>query len=282
MSITAAQRFTRSHPCSVCHGYDEAPRRHGVRCAGFLSDDGAWCHCTREEHAGGLTMNMKTYPPTYAHYLTGQCKCGATHDGAVSPVSVEGLESSRRRSRSSPPEPVGTLDRCYVYTDEWGVPRHRTVRFREPKSFRQQRYANGEWLWGLGDVNPYLYRLPDVLAAPVSQPVWWTEGEKDADGLANVGLVSTSSPNGSKTWYTHFGQWLAGRYVVLVEDNDQDGRWRVGRLRRPLVDVAASVRVVSFPDLPEGGDVTDWLAGGGTANELLSMIGTPHKEAIRV
>lgn len=226
-------------------------------------------------------MCMKTCPPTYAHRLTDTCKCGATHDGSVSPVSVEGMESSRHRSRSGTSEPVGALDRYYVYTDEHGTPRHRTVRFRDPKSFRQQRYVNGEWRWGLGDANPYLYRLPDVLAAPVSQPVWWTEGEKDADELASVGLVSTTTPNGSKTWYVHFDQWLADRYVVLVEDNDKDGRWRVEKLRRPLLDVAASVRIVSFPDLPEGGDVSDWLAGGGTASELLAMIATPYKEAIR-
>lgn len=280
MSVTPAQRCTRSHPCPCCGGYDQAPRRHGVRCSGFLSDDGAWCHCSREEHAGGLMVNPKTCPPTYAHRLTGTCKCGVAHDGTISPVSVEGLESSRHRSRPGPPEPIGAVDRYYVYRDEGGVPVHRTVRF-VPKQFRQQHCVNGAWAWGLGDSVKYLYRLPEVMAAPALSPVFWTEGEKDADNLAAINLVATSSPDGSKAWYGHFNQWLQDRRVILVEDNDEVGRWRVGKLRRPLLDVAASVQIVSFPDLPEGGDVTDWLAAGGTADELLALVATPYKQVLR-
>jgi hypothetical protein len=52
--VTPAQRFTAQHPCPVCGGYDGLPRGEGVRCAGFLSDDGRWGSLHREEYAGGL------------------------------------------------------------------------------------------------------------------------------------------------------------------------------------------------------------------------------------
>jgi len=276
MSITAAQRFTRSHPCRICGGYDQAPRGHGVRCCGFLSEDTAWCRCSREEHAGGLSLDARTCPPTYAHRLNGTCKCGVTHDRTVSPVSVEGLEWTRQRRRPNTPEPVGTLDRYYVYTDQYSVPRHRTVRFRDPKSFRQQRYVIGEWRWGLGDIETVLYGLPRLFGLRTDEPVFLAEGERDCESLWDVWLVATTQPNGS--WKQHYNQWLAGRPVVIVEDNDDAGRMRTRRLQRQLNNVAASVRIISFPDLPEGGDVSDWLAGGGTAGELLEPVAAPYME----
>ncbi|MGH2500764.1 MAG: hypothetical protein ACRDF0_11850, partial [Candidatus Limnocylindria bacterium] len=58
-------RFTAARPCPVCGGFDQAPRGKGVRCFGFLS--GKYAHCTREEHAGGLEVEVGAQ--TYAHYM---------------------------------------------------------------------------------------------------------------------------------------------------------------------------------------------------------------------
>jgi len=40
---------------------------------------------------------------------------------------------------------------------------------------------------------------------------------------------------------------------------------------RNLHDIAREVRVVALPDLPEKGDVSDWLERGGSAEALLAM-----------
>lgn len=54
--VSQEQRFTQARPCPVCGGYDQAPRGRAVRCYGFLSGDGAYAHCTRQERAGSLSL----------------------------------------------------------------------------------------------------------------------------------------------------------------------------------------------------------------------------------
>lgn len=50
---------------------------------GFLSSDGRYAHCGREEYAtNGLSPDRNGV--TYPHRLDGPCKCGQTH-GAVLP-----------------------------------------------------------------------------------------------------------------------------------------------------------------------------------------------------
>ena len=72
--VTRTQRFRRDHPCPICGGYDLAGK--GYRCWGFLSGDGRYAHCTRQEYAGYL---FRGKDGAYAHYLTGYCRCGESH-----------------------------------------------------------------------------------------------------------------------------------------------------------------------------------------------------------
>jgi hypothetical protein len=50
-TIPSSRRFRKAYPCPICHGYDEAQHGTGKRGLGYLSDDGAFAHCTRDEHA---------------------------------------------------------------------------------------------------------------------------------------------------------------------------------------------------------------------------------------
>ncbi len=43
-------------------------------------------------------------------------------------------------------------------------------------------------------------------------------------------------------------------------------------------DVAASIDVLELPDLPEKGDVSDWIAAGGTADQLRALPTRPFAE----
>ena len=87
MSIRLQQRFSRAQPCPVCGGYDRLARGTGVRCYGFVSDDGSYAHCTREEFAGPLERNPASQ--AFAHKLEGPCGCGHSH-GAAKPGPTEG------------------------------------------------------------------------------------------------------------------------------------------------------------------------------------------------
>jgi hypothetical protein len=161
-----------------------------------------------------------------------------------------------------------TVAAVYDYQDEAGCLRFQTVRY-DPKDFRQRRPdGNGGWVWDLKGVERLLYRLPELLAADPSEPVYVLEGEKDADRLRELGLVATTNPMGAGKWLPSFSNVLSGRHVVVLPDNDGAGRDHARQVAQSLTGVAASVKVLELPGLPEAGDVSDWLAGGGTADEL--------------
>jgi uncharacterized protein (DUF983 family) len=148
-----------------------------------------------------------------------------------------------------------------------------TVRY-EPKRFAYRQPDNGKWRWTLEDIpRPLpLYRLPELLAADRKQPVFVAEGEKDADNLWRHGLVATTNPMGAGKWSQVDDKPLEGRQVVILPDNDEAGRKHAEQIAQSLYGRAASVRIVSLPDLPPKGDVSDWLAAGHTVGELLQLV----------
>jgi hypothetical protein len=267
-SVRPEQRYTRDRPCPICGGHNGIPMGQGARCWGFKSPDEEWAVCTRVEASGNLPRTNAGFH----HRLIGVCACGQTHAIPAEPkeprAGIGGGGGSHHRGRSIP---AGEIDRYYVYRDEQGRPVHRTVRYRNPKDFRQQRYDRGVWCWGvLGDVDQLLlYRLPELLAADTAVPVFVTEGERDADRLADLGLVVTTNACGALKWEPQYSEWLRGRHVAICEDNDTGGVLRSQNIRRALAGIAASVCIIHFDRLPEHGDVSDWIDAGGTADRLL-------------
>lgn len=165
----------------------------------------------------------------------------------------------------------------YDYRDESGQLLFQKVRF-DPKGFAQRRpNGKGGWLWNLKEVKPVLYRLPELLAADPSQPVFICEGEKDADFLVALGFVATTNPEGAKArkrgnWRPVYNEYLRGRQVVLPPDNDDSGRVRVEVIAESVFGVASRIKIVALPGLQEKGDISDWLERGGTKEELLALV----------
>ena len=172
--VKPEQRFSPSRPCPICGGHDRMQRGEGVRCYGFLSNDGEWAHCTRDEHAGSLERNAGS--EAYPHKLTGNCKCGARH----------GLASGAERNGGRRKGQRGQIVATYDYRDEDGNLLYQTVRFK-PKDFRQRRRnGRGRWEWNLQGIRPVLYRLPELIATPHDQLVLVCAGEKDTSCCAAV------------------------------------------------------------------------------------------------
>jgi hypothetical protein len=113
-----------------------------------------------------------------------------------------------------------------------------------------------------------LYRLPDLIAADPAMTVFVVEGEKDADLLASLGLVATTNAMGAGKWRDEYSEQLRDRHVVVIPDNDRPGREHADAVIASLIGVAASVRLLALPGLPEKGDVSDWMAADHTANDL--------------
>lgn len=275
--MESRQRHTRNHPCAVCGGCDADPRGEGRRCYGFTSE--GWCQCTRTEHAGTLPLHPNS--GTYAHRLEGTCKCGTEHGMALEPViNVPGTGTTRTPRRQTYTPPEGVVDRYHVYVNANGRPVHRTVRYRDPKDFRQERYQGGEWKPGLQNVQRVLYRLPQLLAADPEERVFLVEGERDADRLAALGLIATTNCNGAKGWQRTYVEMLQGRHVVILQDNDEAGERRSKTLLSHLQG-CASCEVVVFPNLPRGGDISDWLDAGGSMDHVLTTLGYTSNHALK-
>jgi len=181
--------------------------------------------------------------------------------------------ASQPTAAAVPARHTRRIAQTYDYTDDAGRLLFQVVRYA-PKGFAQRRPAEGgTWIYALGGVRRVLYRLPEVLAAvQAGKTIYICEGEKDADALAALGLVATTAPMGAKKWAVGYTETLCGAGVVLLPDNDQDGVAHGQIVAQALHGRAMRVRVVILPNLPDKGDVSDWLAAGGSASELTALV----------
>ena len=160
----------------------------------------------------------------------------------------------------------------YDYCDATGKPLYQVVRY-DPKDFKQRRRGNkGDWIWNLDDAQRVLYGLPELLAADLSEPVLITEGEEDVKTIRTLGLIGTTNSGGADKWQDEYKDFLLDRHVVILPDNDLPGNRHGEQVARSLLGVAASVKLIELPGLPEKGDVSDWIRAGHTKEALLQLI----------
>jgi energy-coupling factor transporter ATP-binding protein EcfA2 len=157
----------------------------------------------------------------------------------------------------------------YDYRAEDGSLLFQVQRF-EPKKFVQRRPAGDGWEYKVQGTRQVPYRLPELVAAPLSSAIYIVEGEKDADRLAALGLVATCNAGGAGKWKSCHSEHLKDRTVILIPDNDDAGREHVQKVAKSLKGIAAHIRIMELPGLPEKGDVSDWLDAGGTREQLTS------------
>ena len=194
-------------------------------------------------------------------------QCELTAIVAALNLEVSDLFAGPAPAHSAPSEP----EVVYDYRDEDGQLLFQVVR-APGKRFRQRRPDGaGGWLWNLSGVRRVLYRLPEVLAADPRAPVFVVEGEKDVDNLWRLGMVATTNPQGAGKWRAEFSEALRGRDVVILPDNDDPGRKHAAEVGRYLQGIARTIRLVELPDLSPKGDVSDWIAAGGTAERLQEL-----------
>lgn len=130
------------------------------------------------------------------------------------------------------------------------------------------------WENGIGDRgHGLMYNLPQVESVALDGgEIWWTEGERDADAMGEVGCVATTHYQGSAGAHEHQAKVLEGASCVnIVMDNDNVGvqiAWYHARLLR---DAGYSGRVLVWRPPPGCKDVQMLLAGGGRERDLLPV-----------
>ena len=164
---------------------------------------------------------------------------------------------------------------CYIYKDERGEEYQKVTRMISPggKTFPQAFRVDGRWVnkKPAGWVN-ILYRLPELITAKADETTWIPEGEKDVNSLVALGLIATTNPGGAGKWTADLNKWFVGRKRInITEDNDPDGRAHAIKVAMAMHGIGIpDIRIISFPELPERGDVSDWLAQGHTKEELIA------------
>lgn len=190
------------------------------------------------------------------------------------------------------PEPKATrvFDATYDYVDENGMLLFQAIRCvftlpdgshlkgdggKRKKTFLQRRpdpERKGEWIWSTKGLRGVPYRLADLIEAIANdQDVYVVEGERKVDALREIGIAATCCAGGAGKWPDHFRDYFHGARVIVLPDNDEAGRKHAYQVGQNIDAVAASNMVLDLPDLPAKGDVVDWLAEGGTADDLAAL-----------
>jgi hypothetical protein len=278
--MSTPHRFTHSHPCPVCGGYESLGRGQGIRCFGYFDRTGDYARCTREDHAGRLPQNADG---TYSHRLNGPCRCGQAHGdapaGFARPADAAVFRRrSEQRFRSYFTLAAflrrlhgdGTAVRFWIYRDAQAREVFRILRidYRAPdgtaaKSYRPCHQADdGKWLLSRPPLPLPLYNLPDILAAPPQATVAVLEGEKCTDIAASIGLryVTTSAHGAQAPQLTDWSP-LAGRSVAILGDAGATGEEYAAKAAALLsaLDPPARVRIVSLPGLADGEDIEQFI-----------------------
>ena len=115
----------------------------------------------------------------------------------------------------------------------------------------------------------YPFKLPEILKS--DRAVFICEGERDANALTAWGVTATTSPMGAGKWRNDFNQYFENRDVIILPDNDNQGKNHAGQIAQQLINIAKSIRVIEL-DVPEKGDVRDWIEAGNTKDDLRQLI----------
>lgn len=168
----------------------------------------------------------------------------------------------------------------YVYTDEFGNPLYRQVRYYKgtEKNFYSERFEEGQWINGIKDVKRVLYRLPQVIEGiKNAEKIYIVEGEKDVETLIEKGKVATGIAGGAKQkWQPSFTETLKGSDIIILPDNDNPGKEFATKVAESLAGNANTVMVLDltkkWPDLKEHGDITDVFEMVNNDEEVLKKL----------
>ena len=136
------------------------------------------------------------------------------------------------------------------------------------KEFYPYALINGKYVKGyVGKLKPedcVLYNLPDILKADV---VYFTEGEKDADTLKELGIAGTTTPGGGRglSGYSkknpNLFDPIKDKEIRIVSDNDEVGSEYIKQVIEQVKDKVKNIKVFNLcdvmPNLKKKGDISD-------------------------
>jgi hypothetical protein len=121
---------------------------------------------------------------------------------------------------------------------------------------------------------PYFVPGADPFSAELGRTIFWVEGEKDVETVAALGGLAFTFGSTSDGTPDGCQQYVVGRNVVILADNDEPGRAHAEKKAELAAPVALSgVKIIHFRELDEKADVSDWAAiSGNTLAELMERV----------
>jgi hypothetical protein len=158
----------------------------------------------------------------------------------------------------------------YVNCKADGTPRLRVNR-TATKGFWQEHWEGDRFVKGAGTEPHVPYKLPELLKYS-DAPVLIVEGEKDVENVMDLGLVATTNAGGAGNWHADLNQYFSGRDVFILPDNDEAGEAHAHKVHENLNGAAREIRILRLPGLGDKQDVSDWIAAGGTQEQLVDLL----------
>ncbi len=221
-----------------------------------------------EDHSPSLSIRIED------ERVLLHCFAGCSTDAVLASVGLSFDDlfiKTERQYNVNAPKVLAT----HHYYDEQNKLKYSVEKYLKDnkKQFRFYHFEDNKKIYNLKNVRKVLYRLPELIEGmDKTEFVCICEGEKDVDNLMNLGLLATTNPTGAEGWKAEYNHYFQNSNVVIFEDNDEAGRKRTKKLISELSNIAKSIKVIDFPDLPEHSDVSDWIEQGGTKEMLLKKI----------
>lgn len=155
-------------------------------------------------------------------------------------------------------------DHIHEYRSKHGHAASFVYRWNLPdggKTFGQVTKKEKAWHIGAMERPKLLYNLDKIEQSPPKRSVYIFEGELCCDRAVKLGLLSTTSSQGSGSFdATDWGP-LSGRTVYIFPDNDAPGAKYASGVLDILEKLTppAKVKVIELPGLDKGGDLVDWV-----------------------
>lgn len=135
-----------------------------------------------------------------------ECKEYVTEKLGLTPKSKSGGTGGGRARK-----PIAE----YIYYGEDGTPYLRVQKFRDAdgkKQYPQSHWEGKGWASGKPAGPKIPYRLPELIKATPDTPIYFCEGEKSVDRLAQLGFVATCVSEGAQaSWPSDVAKWFKDR-----------------------------------------------------------------------
>ena len=166
--------------------------------------------------------------------------------------------------------------RAHIYRDEGGGPIKKAEKYPDG-SWMQFGWHEGNWKPGVKGMRNIPYRLDELSSGGSDDMLFIFEGEKDVDRAVTNGLSATCNAGGAGNWKSELNEFVQGRNICIVPDNDAAG---LNHAQKLLIgfeadSINAFILASHLSSLKDKGDFSNWMdANDNDIGKFMSLVET--------